>query len=81
VHLDTPHEYVGRVMGTMQLHRSAGELVPLAFAPALAAGLGVQRVLIGGGVLVAIAALASWRAASGIDAARPPGEPVITPAS
>ena len=35
--LDAPDEYVGRVMGTAQLHRNAGELVPLALAPGLAA--------------------------------------------
>lgn len=70
IHLDTPHDFVGRVMGTVQLHRSAGELVPLAFAPALAALVGVQPVLIGGGVLVAIASLLSLPVAASIDGAK-----------
>ena len=45
---DAPAEYVGRVMGTAQVHRSAGEIVPLAFAPGLAAAFGVQPVMIAG---------------------------------
>ena len=46
-----PEEYVGRVMGTAQVHRSAGEIVPLALAPGLAAAFGVQPVMIAGAVL------------------------------
>lgn len=65
--LDAPEEYVGRIIGTAQLHRSAGELVPLALAPGLAALFGVQGVMIGGGVLAAIAALASFGHAASID--------------
>ena len=45
---DAPPEYVGRVMGTAQVHRSAGEIVPLALAPGLAAAFGVQPVMIAG---------------------------------
>jgi len=70
IHLDSPHEYVGRITSTAQYHRSAGELVPLAFAPGLAAIFGVQPVLIGGGVIVAILALASLKTAGRIDAER-----------
>jgi MFS family permease len=66
---DSPDEYVGRVMGTAQLHRSAGELVPLAIAPALAAQFGVQAVMIGGGAIAAIAALGSFGHAISIDRA------------
>jgi len=69
VHVDSPHEYVGRIMSTAQYHRSLGELVPLAFAPALAAVFGVQPVLIGGGVIVTVVALASLPAARAIDRA------------
>lgn len=65
--LDTPPEFVGRVMGTAQVHRSAGELIPLALAPLLAAAFGVQAVLIAGGVLVAFAVALSWGEASQID--------------
>lgn len=66
--LDSPEEYVGRVMGTAQLHRSAGEIVPLALAPALAALFGVQAVMIGGGVLASAIALATVTYAARIDA-------------
>lgn len=67
LHLDAPHEYVGRIVGTAQWHRSAGELIPLAFVPMLAASLGIQATLIGGGLLVALAAIAGMRTAAGID--------------
>ncbi|MGB4582063.1 MAG: MFS transporter [Coriobacteriia bacterium] len=70
MHLDSPHEYVGRIVGTAQWHRSAGELLPLAFVPALAATIGIQQTLIAGGVLVAIAALGSLRTAASLDRAR-----------
>ena len=70
VHLDSPHQYVGRIVGTMQWHRTAGELLPLAFVPALAVTLGIQQTLIAGGVLVAIAALGSLGTASSIDRMR-----------
>jgi predicted MFS family arabinose efflux permease len=72
LHLDSPHEYVGRIVGTAQWHRSAGELIPLAFVPALAALVGIQQTLIAGGVLVSIAALVGLRTASRIDRDRPP---------
>lgn len=70
MHLDSPHEYVGRIVGTAQWHRSAGELLPLAFVPALAASIGIQQTLIAGGVLVAIAALGSLGTAASIDRSR-----------
>jgi len=62
-----PEGYVGRVVGAAQYHRSAGELVPLAIAPAAAAAFGVQPTLIAGGVLVAIVLLLTWPAAASID--------------
>jgi len=67
IQLDSPHEYVGRIMGTTHYHRNAAELVPLAIAPGLAVAFGVQSVLIGGGVVVAVVALAGWGVAAGID--------------
>ncbi|MDO8847577.1 MAG: MFS transporter [Coriobacteriia bacterium] len=70
MHLDSPHEYVGRIIGTAQWHRSAGELLPLAFVPALAATIGIQQTLIGGGILVAIAALGSMGTATALDRTR-----------
>jgi len=70
MHLDSPHEYVGRIVGTAQWHRSAGELLPLAFVPALAATIGIQQTLIAGGVLVAVAALGSMGTARALDRSR-----------
>lgn len=81
VHLDSPHEYVGRIVGTLQWHRTAGELLPLAFVPTFAVTLGIQQTLIAGGVLVAIAALGSLGTARSIDRARSAeGEPAAEPA-
>jgi len=75
MHLDSPHEYVGRIVGTAQWHRSAGELLPLAFVPALAVAIGIQQTLIAGGILVAIAAAGSFATARAVDRSRP-AEPV-----
>jgi MFS family permease len=62
-----PAGYVGRVVGAAQYHRSAGELVPLAIAPAAAAAFGVQTTLIAGGVIVAIVLVSTWPVAVSID--------------
>ncbi len=67
--IDAPEEYVGRVMGTAQVHRSAGEIVPLALAPGLAAAFGVQTVMIAGAVLAAVISLATLPHAASIDRA------------
>jgi len=71
LHLDSPHEYVGRIVGTAQWHRSAGELVPLAFVPMLATTIGIQETLIAGGLIVAVVALLGLRTARSIDRTRP----------
>jgi len=63
----TPDHLVGRAVGAAQMHRQAGELLPLAVAPALAGAYGVQAVLIGGGVVLAAAAALSWPEARAID--------------
>ncbi len=68
--VDAPEEYLGRIMGTAQIHRNAGELLPLALAPALAAAFGVQAVLIGGGILAAVIALSTLPIAASIDRER-----------
>jgi len=65
--IDAPEEFVGRIMGTAQVHRSAGEIVPLAFAPALAAAFGVQPVMIAGAVVAAGISLATFPHAASID--------------
>ena len=67
LHVASPHEYVGRIVGTAQYHRNAGELVPLAIAPTLAVMFGVQPTLIAGGVLVSVIALASLPIAARVD--------------
>ena len=72
LHRDSPKGLVGRIMGTADTHRHAGELLPLAFAPAVAALVGVQRTLIAGGLVVAVVALAGIPEALAIDRLRPP---------
>ncbi|MHB1341681.1 MAG: MFS transporter [Coriobacteriia bacterium] len=67
LHRDAPVGMVGRITGAAQVHRQAGELVPLAFAPALAAAFGVQATLIAGGVLVATVSALGLAEASAID--------------
>ncbi|MGV8083061.1 MAG: MFS transporter [Coriobacteriia bacterium] len=67
LHINSPEEYVGRVVSTAQYHKNAGELVPLAVAPALAVLFGVQITLIAGGVLVALLALSSLPIAVALD--------------
>ena len=67
LHVSSPHEYVGRIVGTAQYHRNAGELIPLAIAPTLAVAIGVQPTLIAGGLFVTVAALASLPIAMRVD--------------
>lgn len=67
LHRDSPEGMVGRITGTAQVHRQAGELVPLAFAPWLAAMFGVQVTLIAGGVVVSLVALLALSEAGAID--------------
>jgi DHA3 family macrolide efflux protein-like MFS transporter len=71
VHIDTPEDSLGRVMGTAQLHRSGGELLPLAVAPWFAARFGVQAVLIGSGLVLTVLASASFHEAAAIDRLQP----------
>jgi predicted MFS family arabinose efflux permease len=69
---DTPDHLIGRVMGVSHVHNQVGELLPLTFVPALAASLGLQRVLVGSGlVLIAISA-ASLSEALKVDRSRRP---------
>jgi MFS transporter, DHA3 family, macrolide efflux protein len=63
----SPDHLVGRIAGVSQMHRQAGELVPLALAPMLAVAFGVQAVLIGGGLLMAAVALLSLPEARAVD--------------
>ncbi|MBS3956157.1 MAG: MFS transporter [Clostridiales bacterium] len=72
IHRDTPREYLGRVIGASEVHHRAGELVPLAFAPLLAATFGVQATLIAGGVAIIVIAAAALIPAARIDRGLPP---------
>ena len=83
MHIDSPHEYVGRIIGTAQWHRSAGELIPLAFVPALAVAIGIQQTLIAGGLIVALAAVLGFGEARRIDRSRPeiPADADLAPES
>jgi len=67
IHRDSPHDVVGRVMGASEVHRRVGELLPLAFAPALASLFGVQAVMVCGGLLATVVALLSLGEASAVD--------------
>jgi len=78
MHRDSPRAAIGRVMGTAEVHRRAGELIPLAFAPTLATLIGVQPALIGFGVVASLLAVGSAFEARAID--RRMGERDITPA-
>ena len=66
----TPDHLVGRVMGTTNVSSQVGELLPLAFVPALAATFGIQPVLIGSGVCLIAAALLTYSHGIRIDRLR-----------
>jgi MFS family permease len=67
IQADSPDDMVGRIAGASQMHRQAGELLPLAVAPALAALFGVQAVLIGGGLTLSVVALLTLGEAGAVD--------------
>lgn len=69
MHRDAPEAVVGRVIGTAEVHRRLGELLPLAVAPALAAAFGVQLTLVAGGLFASLVALSSLGHAASIDRA------------
>lgn len=67
MHRDAPPGVLGRVMGTVEVHRRLGELIPLTVAPALASAFGVQIVMIGGGIIASAIALLSLGEAAKVD--------------
>lgn len=69
----TPAGLYGRVTATAQMHHHTAELLPLTFAPVLAAAFGVQKVLIGSGVAAFLLAATTWREARRLDGSSPPG--------
>jgi DHA3 family macrolide efflux protein-like MFS transporter len=77
--LDTPDGLVGRVMGVSQAHNQVGELLPLTFAPALAATFGVQPVLVASGICLMALAMLGLPEAVAVDRART-ATPVVTAA-
>lgn len=68
--INAPESMVGRVMGVNQMHSEGGHLIPLTFAPALAATFGVQNTLISSGVVVLVSAALFWPVARRLDATR-----------
>lgn len=64
---DSPPEAMGRVIGTAEFHRRAGELLPLAVAPTVAGLIGVQWTMIGGALTGSLIALLSLGHARSID--------------
>lgn len=82
IHLNSPEELIGRIMGTSQMHSELARLVPLAFAPALAAAFGVQPTLAWSGLLVGSLGLVVWQEATHLDRTRrvrevPPEPPSV----
>lgn len=70
LHLNSPPEMVGRVMGTSQALGEIAKLGPLAIAPAIAAAVGIQVSLAASGLLLVAIAAASWRTATRLDETR-----------
>ena len=68
--INAPESMVGRVMGVNQMHSEGGHLIPLTFAPALAAVFGVQNTLISSGIVVLVSAALFWPGARRLDATR-----------
>lgn len=86
--INSPENAVGRIMGVHHVHSEVGHLLPLAFAPAVAAALGVQQTLLASGLIVAVVATLFSRGARRLDRTRvvevpPPGlpDPVDEPKS
>jgi predicted MFS family arabinose efflux permease len=70
IQINSPEQYVGRIMGVNHIHSEVGHLIPLAFAPALAAAFGVQQTLLWTGALVAVVAVIFARPALDLDRTR-----------
>jgi MFS family permease len=79
IHLESPEPLIGRISGTVQVHSTAGELLPLALAPVLAAAWGVQPVLVGAGAFLGLVALLSYREAVALDQSGPRPPPAAEP--
>ena len=64
----TAEGFMGRVMGATSMVQQAAGIVPVVFAPALAAWLGVQGVLLASGLGVVVFAPLVWSRARALDA-------------
>lgn len=70
IQINSPENLVGRIMGVNHIHSEVGHLLPLAFAPLIAAVFGVQQTLLMSGSIVAVVALAFARPARRLDRSR-----------
>lgn len=70
VQINSPEDKVGRIMGVNHIHSEVGHLIPLAFAPAVAAVLGVQQTLVASGLIVAVIAVVFIVPARNLDRTR-----------
>ena len=70
IQVNSPDRLVGRIMGVNHIHSEVGHLLPLAFAPTIAAILGVQSTLLWAGALVAVVAGLFLRSAIQLDRTR-----------
>ena len=75
IQVNSQERPVGRIMGVNHIHSEVGHLLPLAFAPAVAALLGVQQTLLAAGTVVAVVAVGFFVPASRLDRTRTVGVP------
>lgn len=68
--INTPDNFMGRIMGVNHIHSEVGHLLPLAIAPGIASLLGVQETLLMAGGTVAIVAIAFAGPARRLDRTR-----------
>ncbi len=70
LHVNSPIDMVGRVIGTSQSLAEIAKLGPLVAAPTLAAVFGVQPTLAASGVILVAIAVLSWRFGRRLDETR-----------
>jgi MFS family permease len=70
IQINSPEQLLGRITGVSQVHSEVAHLLPLAFAPWLAASFGVQPSLIIAGGVVGLLALGFYPEARRLDRTR-----------
>ncbi len=70
IQINSPDDLVGRITGVSQVHSEVAHLLPLAFAPLLAASFGVQPSLMMAGGFVGLLALCFYPEARKLDRAK-----------